>query len=67
MASAPPAAARGSLPDPPDPKTVVEQTVLVSPDGSQYQVLRTNQRDATDEPENGQPPGCVLDGKSQSC
>ena len=48
-ASAPIVPALSALPDPPDPKTVVAQAVLVSPGGTLYQVIRTNQRDATDE------------------
>ena len=55
MSNAPALPAPGSLPDPPDPKTVVAEAVLTSPRGRQYRVLRTDQRDATDKPENSAP------------
>lgn len=34
-----------ALPDPPDAATVLLETVLVSPKGKRYRVMRTNQTD----------------------
>src|SRR5437764_6266928 len=38
-----------TLPNPPDPATVTGESVLVSPQGTRYRVLRTNQVDEYEE------------------
>ena len=43
----------GRLPHPPDPDTVVGESVLVSPRGARYRVIKTTQIDATDAPAQG--------------
>jgi hypothetical protein len=38
----------------PDPGAIVSETVLVSPKGRRYRILRTDEKDAYDPPENPQ-------------
>jgi len=49
--------APGRLPHPPDPDTVIGESVLVSPRGARYRVIKTTQTDATDAPAPRQPGG----------
>jgi hypothetical protein len=42
---------QGSTTPGPAPESIVSESVLVSPTGKRYRVLRTNERDAYDQPE----------------
>jgi len=45
-----PLSSEGARPGLPDPSSVLAETVLVSPKGQRYRILRTDEKDAYDPP-----------------
>ena len=44
--------ARPTNPGLPDPKTVVSERTVISPKGGRYRIIRTNEKDAYDPPDD---------------